>query len=296
MLRPGGMIAYSTCTFAREEDEAVIEEILHRYPELSLADAEPAEGFVHGAAPCEKSLRIWPHHVKGEGHFLALLRKADSENIVSESGTGAANAGNRPFAKSGQISAGTAARTLPRYSEAEIQKNHRKIPEEILEFLAVLPEKLWKNTIFEQIGEQCLLLPPYQLPGGLRYLRTGILLGTLKRGRFEPSQALAMLLQAEDFPLVLDLSAEDERVIRYLKGETVELSQEEAARIQEIQKREAKGRAPQNKGAQKKETSGRDASGRKGWILICVDGFGLGWGKYASGSVKNKYYPGWRLQ
>ena len=76
-----------------------------------------------------------------------------------------------------------------------------------------------------------------------------------------------MLLDASSFPCVLNLSASDTRVLRYLKGETLELTTEEEA-------------------AQK----------QKGWILICVDGFGLGWGKYVNGSVRNKYYPGWRLQ
>lgn len=65
----------------------------------------------------------------------------------------------------------------------------------------------------------------YYLPCGLetglplRFLRTGLLIGELKKGRFEPSQALAMALRIEEYPVVLNLSEEDERVARYLKGE-----------------------------------------------------------------------------
>ena len=61
-----------------------------------------------------------------------------------------------------------------------------------------------------------------------------------------------------------------------MKGETLELTGAEESALEETVK--------------------RMAPGAKGWILICVDGFGLGWGKYARGTIKNKYYPGWRLQ
>lgn len=241
MLKPGGMLGYSTCTFSTEEDEAVVAAILQRYPELKPVQPKMAEGFLAGEAPCEKAIRLWPHKIKGEGHFFALLQKEET-------------------------AAKTTQTALQRYTEAEIQKNHKKIPDEVKEFLALLPKQVWENYVFEQIGEQCFFIPPYHLPKKIRYLRTGILLGDLKNRRFEPSQALAMLLDDTMFPCVLNLDVSDPRVIRYLKGETLELSEEEAANLQ------------------------------KGWVLVCVDGFGLGWGKHANGTVKNKYYPGWRLQ
>ena len=73
----------------------------------------------------------------------------------------------------------------------------------------------------------------YYLPEGLktglplRFLRTGLHLGELKKGRFEPSQAFAMALKKDEYPVRLDLKTEDERVIRYLKGETISLVNEE---------------------------------------------------------------------
>lgn len=110
----------------------------------------------------------------------------------------------------------------------------------------------------------------YYLPDGfpakanLRYLRTGLLLGELKKGRFEPSQALAMSLRAEEFDQVLQLNQEDDRVIRYLKGETIALLPEEGP--------------------------------MKDWCLVCVEGFPLGFAKGTGMALKNKYYPGWRWQ
>ena len=267
MLRPGGMLVYSTCTFSTEEDEDVIAWILEQYPELSLVQPMWSDGFVNGSAPCEKTVRIWPHKIKGEGHFLALIQKSDGNE-------GQENAGKDQFGLNAEK------RNLPeqKISEADIQKSQKQMPDEVRSFLSLLPEHIWKNCVYQQIGEQCLLLPAYRIPKKLRYLLTGIVVGTVKKGRFEPAQQLAMVLKSGDFDSVLNLGSEDLRVIRYLKGETVELTEEEESAILSVQKK------------MKKNDAG------KGWVLICVDGYALGWGKYANGTIKNKYYPGWRLQ
>ena len=75
-------------------------------------------------------------------------------------------------------------------------------------------------------------------------MRSGLLLGTLKRNRFEPSQHLAMSLKAEQFSQTVNLSASDERTERYLRGETIQF-----------------------------ETPYR------GWVLVCVEGYPLGFAK-----------------
>ena len=99
---------------------------------------------------------------------------------------------------------------------------------------------------------------------GLRTLRTGLYLGELLKKRFEPSQAFAMVLQKEDYASVVDLPASDSRVLRYLKGETLELEAGESSRPE-------------------------------GWQLVCVDGYPLGWGKLIRGTLRNKYFFGWRM-
>lgn len=266
MLRPGGRMVYSTCTFSEDEDEDVIAWILEKYPELSLVRPKWSEGFVCGKAPLEKTVRIWPHKIKGEGHFLALLEKRENRSEPSEREKGNNQKNSLEYLP------------LQRLSEEEIQKSQKLIPEAVRDFLWLLPEHIWKNCIYQQMGEQCFLLPPYRLPKKLRYLLTGIMAGTWKKGRFEPSQQLAMVLRMGDFSSVLNLSADDERTVRYLKGETVELTEMEDEQLLAVQKK------------WKKNDAG------KGWVLICTDGFALGWGKYTNGSIKNKYYPGWRLQ
>ena len=94
-------------------------------------------------------------------------------------------------------------------------------------------------------------------------MRGGLLLGELKKNRFEPSQALAMVLKMSDFFNIINLPVSDERVVRYLKGETVDVPEFS-------------------------ETT------ENGWTLFCVDGYPLGWGKYNGTALKNKYLAGWR--
>ena len=237
MLKPGGMMLYSTCTFNHLEDEESIEFLLKERPEMSLVNiANPYKGFATGFTTTEddksyhleRAVRIFPHKMRGEGHFLALLKK-DGERFAS----------------------GTAV------------KPSEKLPEELTEFLKELkmpfdPERI---TIRDS---KVYLMPEHALSmHGLRILRSGLLLGELKKKRFEPSQALAMALKSSDYTAVIDLPVSDVRVTKYLKGETLNVA---------------------------------DFNVRDGFCLVCVDGFPLGWGKKGKSNLKNKYLPGWRMQ
>jgi NOL1/NOP2/sun family putative RNA methylase len=230
LLRPGGKMLYSTCTFSTLENEGTIRYLLEECPDLSLIPARWQEGFSKGEL--EGCIRVFPHKVKGEGHFAALLEKEEADTKDSRPG----------------------------------KDKKKKLPPELEDFLKKIP-KLSESMHHIEIREERAYLLPGELPSirGLRFLRTGLYLGDCKKNRFEPSQALAMWLSMEDYPDHLSFSSEDERVLRYLKGESIFLSEKEAA-------------------------------GRKGWILVGVDGYPLGWGKIAGETLKNKYYPGWRLQ
>ena len=238
MLRPGGMLLYSTCTFSPEENEQTIEYLLQEYPEFKICEMEGYEGFADGMPQVtesknpelEKTVRIFPHRMKGEGHFLALLQKGEKR----EEG-----------------------KRLP-----ESGKN-KKLPEELEEFLGHIDRK-FDSSRMDLRGEKVYYMPE-GLPTlrGIRFLRTGLLMGELKKNRFEPSQALAMNLKKEEYDQVIDLPLEDERVMKYLKGETLD--------VEDLVK-------PKD----------------KGWYLICVDGYPLGFGKLVNQMLKNKYLPGWR--
>ena len=89
MLKPGGRMLYSTCTFSKLEDEESVRHLLRNRPDMHLVDIKPYEGFEHGYVESdedkefhiEKTVRIFPHKMKGEGHFLALFEK-DSDMPV----------------------------------------------------------------------------------------------------------------------------------------------------------------------------------------------------------------------
>ena len=82
MLKPGGMMIYSTCTFSPEENEQIIAWVLREFPEMQLIPMKGYEGFSEGRPDLadgnpelKKCVRIWPHHMDGEGHFVALMQK-----------------------------------------------------------------------------------------------------------------------------------------------------------------------------------------------------------------------------
>jgi len=238
MLKPGGMMLYSTCTFSKVEDEQSIRYLLSNRPELSIIDIKDYSGFSHGYEDTVedanmnfgKLVRIWPHKMSGEGHFVALLQKSvHSEEI----------------------------------NHLDSPDTKLKLPDELILFLEDMNYPIDKNEI-EIIDEHVYVIP--RAAGnhkGLRMLRSGLLLGVCKKNRFEPSQALAMVMKIDDYNTSINMTINDPNVIKYLKGETIEIE-------------------------------GIKTSKPSGWQLICVDSFPLGWGKLSGTTLKNKYCASWR--
>lgn len=250
MLKPGGMLLYSTCTFAKLEDEDTIQWILEEEPDLELVPIEPWEGAC-GGFDGMPVIRLFPHKIEGEGHFLALLRKKDTQAPDGGKFSGSIGSDNRSGAASGKDSA---------------QVRRLEQESDFGQWEAMLTQALDHSRIMVRDGMVYYLPKCFDRSWNLRYLRTGLLLGECKKNRFEPSQAAAMALPMKEFSQTVSLSAEDDRTIRYLKGETVFPTPEESSGL------------------------------KKGWVLIGVDGYPLGWAKYTGSNFKNKYYPGWRWQ
>lgn len=250
MLKPGGMLLYSTCTFAKLEDEDTIQWILEEEPDLELVPIEPWEGAC-GGFDGMPVIRLFPHKIEGEGHFLALLRKKDTQAPDGGKFSGSIGSDNRSGAASGKDSA---------------QVRRLEQESDFGQWEAMLTQALDHSRIMVRDGMVYYLPKCFDRSWNLRYLRTGLLLGEWKKNRFEPSQAAAMALPMKEFSQTVSLSAEDDRTIRYLKGETVFPTPEESSGL------------------------------KKGWVLIGVDDYPLGWAKYTGSNFKNKYYPGWRWQ
>lgn len=253
MLKPGGKLLYSTCTFSPEENEQVIQYLLDQDPAFRLLPIEGYKGFAKGLPgqaagnpELEKCVRIWPHKMPGEGHFLALLEK-EGEGFPAE------NKKELPKGRKGKKDAGI--RSGMTRQEAEILED----------FLKDVQMELERSRIEVRQGQAYYLPDLPEEIKGLAFLRNGLYLGELKKNRFEPSQSFAMAMKKEDYASVLDLPFTDERIVKYLKGETIS--------AEDVQ-----------------------VKNPKGWQLVCVNGYPLGWGKLVNGLLKNKYLSGWRMQ
>ncbi len=247
MLRPGGRIVYSTCTFAPAENEGSISRFLSRHEDFSVVKVEVPEGFAagnpvwacqgsggqinsNGQAELSYTLRIWPHRVNGEGHYLAVLQK-----------TGELNRNELVY---------------PLYGPEKGMKE--KDCKELQEFWKENIKADMQGTLLK-FGDQ-IYLGPKDMPSlkNLKVLRPGLHLGTLKKNRFEPSHALALALQPKEVKQSYDLSSKDGSAMAFIGGQTFSIGDE------------------------------------KGWHLITVDGYSLGWGKAAGGIMKNHYPKGLR--
>lgn len=238
MLKPGGKLLYSTCTFSPDENEQLISYVLENFPEMELLDMQDYQGFDKGNpswgntdSRLEKCIRIFPHHMEGEGHFVALLQKEGT--------------------------------LLPFH--CSIRRKLEKADRILLEAFFQDVSAPFDFQRMEVRSGRVYYLPEYNTESlkGIKFLRNGLFLGELKKNRFEPSQPFAMALTMDTYASVVNLSSQDPRTERYLKGETLILEDGEYSRP-------------------------------SGWQLVCTDGFPLGWGKLVGHTLKNKYAAGWR--
>lgn len=237
LLRPGGEVVYSTCTFSLEEDEFQIRDFLSKFSEFKLDTMQ----------------KLWPHEVRGEGHFAAKLT-------------------HTVFCKNSLCANGV--------SNSKHKQANQSISKETFHALERFSQQVWGDSMCWQewlppggnlvereghiLYESCAL-PPLK---GLKVLRSGWLLGTIEKGRFRPSPAFALGLPSQAVARAVQVCnfsgqdfAESAMAVRYLRGETL----------------------------QKEETRWN-----RGWHLVAIDGFPLGWAKGEDFWLKNEYPPGWR--
>ena len=215
LVRPGGRLVYSTCTFAPAENEETVAAFLQRHP-----DFEPEAVDAPWFTPCGKGMfRLWPHKLKGEGHFAAVLRRIGEDEASA------------PAVKA------------------------EKLPKEWPAFAKELGIELpaGRPVLFGQ----SLYWAPADMPdiAGLKVLRPGLELGTVKKDRFEPAHALALWLN--DCRNTQSYSADSREMAAYLHGDVI-------------------------------------PSQKRGWCLVKVDDFSIGWGKGDGNQLKNHYPKGLR--
>ncbi|WP_276981372.1 RsmB/NOP family class I SAM-dependent RNA methyltransferase [Johnsonella ignava] len=258
LLKPGGSIIYSTCTYSVAENEDVVGGFLRLHNDFYLEPIDIYKGF-YNSTHLEGSVRLFPHRIGGEGHFIAKIkrRKKDEDTDIYTYEKEDLNYCINKYTDS-KVSKNKSVITKKKHGKRV--ETTSKIPESCMEFLKHIYRN-WDRDRFYINREYIYYLPEfYVLDNNLHYLRTGLLLGRIKNLRFEPSQALAMNLKADEWDNPLDLDIDDNRVIKYLKGETIE-----------------------------------DTKLYDGFRLVCVCGYPLGFVKQSGYKCKNKYYPGWRM-
>lgn len=300
MLRPGGRIVFSTCTFAPAENEGSIYRFLQRHSDYDVVDVPCYQGMDNGIADwamqyqysdCKmtdrleedklkqlsKTIRLWPHKLQGEGHYVAVLQKRGE---VPQGYEGVLKYGYEKGIAVEDIAyiGGKGDKKLLREKKADIRggrsknvrgnKNGQDVKSNVNGFQAFLDfqkETLQVNLLDGEngglltFGEQLYLIPK-GMPAlhGLKVLRPGLHLGTIKKDRFEPAHALALHLKEQHVKRVMSLQSTMTDVSAFINGQTLQYE------------------------------------GEKGWYLISVDGYSLGWGKLSGTIMKNHYPKGLR--
>ncbi|MCA1291568.1 RsmB/NOP family class I SAM-dependent RNA methyltransferase [Paenibacillus sp. alder61] len=201
MLKPGGRLAYSTCTFNRRENEETIARLLESFPFLKLV--------------AEK--RIWPHVQEGEGHYVALLER-ELSGAAGSDGPGQAVSGSKRKGKD----RGRAGKDAAAVREtAAAWQAFRDFAAEALPGLRVDGEPvLFGEALYLLPRSEGLALTPGML-SGLKIPRAGLQLGEARKGRFEPAHALAMAAAAGDAARVVTLDADAPSAAAFLHGDTL---------------------------------------------------------------------------
>jgi 16S rRNA C967 or C1407 C5-methylase (RsmB/RsmF family)/NOL1/NOP2/fmu family ribosome biogenesis protein len=262
MLAPDGYLTYSTCTFAPEENEGVLMAFLQAHPDFEVVDTLNARvldaldtGILdHGCAEwveghedysdeireaARHAIRVFPHHAKGEGHFAVLLHRTGeaADAVPAQKKKDATRKGGGK----GKDPVDAAMRLFTEFARETLVRVPDGVP--------------------RLFGDRLYLLPaacPADLDG-LRILRAGLCVGTVKGERFEPDHALALALRTVDAAKVFTLDTDSHQDTAYLHGDVLPC-----------------------------------APDMRSWHLVTVDGFPIGWGKASGGMMKNHYPKGLR--
>ncbi|MEK3866103.1 RsmB/NOP family class I SAM-dependent RNA methyltransferase [Paenibacillus sp. FSL H7-0716] len=283
-LASGGTLVYSTCTFATEENEEIIAEFISEHPQFSVITVGGTGSFAPGFGELSGTARLWPHKVKGEGHFMAVLQhvgpkvsaeERDQAEVklsavtrnTNKKGTAHIKSANKPEARRGKEG------KFSNKSAAGAERGRQGSGEE--QALAAYGDFIKDQLGWEPkgypifFGDHLYISPlPKERLNGLKAIRPGWYVGHVRNGRFIPGHPMATALHPEESCRSVSLSSTSNEAISYLKGETLLIGQE--------------------------RLSIKIGTTQKGYVLVCIDGYSAGWGKWQDGVLKNEYPAGWR--
>lgn len=206
MVKPQGVLVYSTCTFNQAENEGTVARFLEKNPEFTIEAIEPLQGYSPGiqleSAPAldfSGAVRIWPHRAEGEGHFALRLRKSKSA---------------------------TAFPTYKIEEELAIHPDHlnvyRNFFHRTLQSTPGTAQIQPESNRLASYGNRLYWIP-HDIPSltGLHVHHWGWWLGTFQSGKFLPSPALACALTPEEAQIVLEFAVEEPDLLSYLRGSPI---------------------------------------------------------------------------
>ena len=303
MLKPGGTLVYSTCTFSRDEDEENVSWFLTEHPSYREDDLPALLGDRLAAWHLSpgfngKSLRVWPHRADGEGHFCARLVKgsAASADPASPAADLTSLAAELERESSAISRTGYGKNSLTSHGKSRIKKKGKQsdcgkrggVDRERKQLLLAFWKETFRSSFPSEwagrllaFGDDIYLLPLELDLTGLKVLRPGLHLGTAKKGRFEPAHALALALLPEDAGIPENTKKETGALWLTVSSAAHTLALE--------------ADAPETLSYLRGESLPCPNEIR-GWTLVLADGYPLGWVKAAGGVLKNHYPKGLRIQ
>ena len=206
MLKPGGTLVYSTCTFAPEEDEQNAAWLLATYPGLTMVPIKKYPGmddgrpeWADGNPDLAKAVRLFPHHIAGEGHFIAKFQ-------LAATGSGSVISGQAKKKKKHRKG----------HQQDGVTKEQRQLFSDFCQWF--MPD--YQPHQLLTYGDQLYDMPAeISSVEGLTALRPGLHLGTFKKRRFEPALALALAIDPAVTTRRIDLSTEQWR--SYVHGDVL---------------------------------------------------------------------------
>jgi NOL1/NOP2/sun family putative RNA methylase len=279
LVRPGGVLVYSTCTFAPEENEQQVAAFLEEHRDWEVLEIPWRDGFApgrpdwcpDGPAELERTVRLWPHRLRGDGHFVAKLGRHGAAS-GSAAAHGAAATQDESAATQDESAATHGAAATQDESAATqgarpARAGRRRERERARARGSGDTLTAWQtfaaDTLRERppapviVGERAYLAPDDRLVAGdLRWFRPGLPLGRSRPGRFEPAHALALALHPTAARRHLRLGPQQARA--FLRGETLPCSEP------------------------------------AGWTLVTMDDWPLGWGRVSGGALKSQVPRGLR--
>lgn len=201
LVRPGGFLLYSTCTFAPEENEGAISEFLIDFPDYEVGELTQYPGFMTGqpgwmkkadlTSDLKKAVRLFPHRIEGDGHFACLLRRKDGD--VNE-----------------------------RVGESQLSRLSKNQSGYWQDFSSRVLKVDWGEDRLRVVGDRLYFIP-HKAPDfdRLRSVHYGVWLGLFKKDRFEPAHPFALYLKPDEIQNRVSLAADSPRLAAYLRGESI---------------------------------------------------------------------------